>query len=116
MAGFARALRQGDRILVSGTTATHKEKLIGGTDPASQMHFCMDKIEGAIQSLGGRMEDVVRTRIYISDPEIWEPVARAHGQRFHHIQPTNTLVNAGLIGEGYLVEMEAEALVLETPD
>ena len=115
-AGFARALRQGDRILVSGTTATHRETLIGGTDPASQTHFCIDKIEGAIQSLGGRIEDVVRTRIYIADPEIWEPVTRAHGQRFRHIRPTNTLVRAGLIGEGYLVEIEAEALVLETPD
>ncbi len=115
-AGFARAVRQGNRILVSGTTATHKETLIGGTDPASQMHFCMDKIEGAIQSLGGQMEDVVRTRIYIADPEISEPVTRAHGQRFRHIRPTNTLVTAGLIGDGYLVEMEAEALVLETPD
>jgi len=114
-AGFARAVRQGNRILVSGTTATHKETLIGGTDPASQMHFCMDKIEGAIQSLGGQMEDVVRTRIYIADPEISEPVTRAHGQRFRHIRPTNTLVIAGLIGEGYLVEMEAEAVVLETP-
>ena len=76
----------------------------------------MDKIEGAIQSLGGQMEDVVRTRVYIADPEISAPVTRAHGQRFRHIRPTNTLVIAGLIGEGYLVEMEAEALVLETPD
>jgi len=115
-AGFARALRQGDRILVSGTTATHRDRLIGGTDPASQTHFCIDKIEGAIQSLGGRIEDVVRTRIYIADPELWEPVTRAHGQRFRHIQPTNTLVSVGLIGDGYLVEVEAEALVLEAPD
>ncbi|HIB08536.1 MAG TPA: aldo/keto reductase [Gemmatimonadetes bacterium] len=116
IAGFARAVRQGDRILVSGTTATHRDRLIGGSDPASQTHFCIDKIEGALQSLGGRLEDVVRSRIYIADPEIWEPVARAHGERFRHIQPTNTLVSVGLIGDGYLVEMEAEALVLEAPD
>jgi aryl-alcohol dehydrogenase-like predicted oxidoreductase/enamine deaminase RidA (YjgF/YER057c/UK114 family) len=111
IAGFARAVRKGDRILVSGTTATHGTRLIGGSDPASQMHYCIDKIEGAIQSLGGRLEDVVRTRVYIDDPEVWEPISRAHGERFGHIQPANTLVHAGLIGEGYLVEIEAEAIV-----
>jgi enamine deaminase RidA (YjgF/YER057c/UK114 family) len=54
---------------------------------------------------------VVRTRVYIDDPEVWEPISRAHGERFGHIQPANTLVHAGLIGEGYLVEIEAEAIV-----
>ncbi len=111
LAGFSRAVRKGDRIFVSGTTATHGDRLIGGTDPGSQAHFCIDKIEGAIQSLGGRLEDVVRTRIYINDPDVWEPVSRAHGARFRDIQPANTLVNAGLIGDGYLIEMEAEAIV-----
>ena len=71
----------------------------------------IDKIEGAIQSLGGKLEDVVRTRIYIQNMEDWEAVSRAHGQRFGHIQPANTLVRADIIGEGYLVEMEAEAEV-----
>ncbi len=111
VAGFSRAVRKGDRILVSGTTATHRDRLIGGSDAASQTHFVIDKIEGAILSLGGRLEDVVRTRIYIHDPAVWDPVARAHGARFSQIRPANTLVNAGLIGDGYLVEMEAEAIV-----
>jgi aryl-alcohol dehydrogenase-like predicted oxidoreductase/enamine deaminase RidA (YjgF/YER057c/UK114 family) len=111
LAGYSRAVRTGDRILVSGTTATHGDRLIGGTDAESQAHFCIDKIEGAIQSLGGRLEDVVRTRIYIHDPDLWEPVARAHRARFGAIRPANTLVHAGLIGEGYLVEIEAEAVV-----
>ncbi len=62
LAGFSRAVRVGDRILVSGTTATHRDRLVGGDDPASQAHFCIDKIEGALRSLGGRLEDVVRTR------------------------------------------------------
>ena len=53
----------------------------------------------------------MRTRIFIHDPAVWEPVSRAHGARFSQIRPANTLVNAGLIGEGYLVEMEAEAIV-----
>ena len=111
LAGFSRAVRKGKRILVSGTTATHKDRVIGGKDPAAQAHFVIDKIEGALQSLGGRLEDVVRTRIFISRMADWEPIARVHGERFGHIQPANTLVQAGLIGEAYLVEMEAEAIL-----
>lgn len=111
LAGFARAVRKGDRIFVSGTTATHGERLIGGEDAGSQAHFCLDKIEGAIQSLGGTLDDVVRTRIYVVDPNDAEAISRAHGERLGHIQPANTLVRAGLIGNGYLVEMEAEAVV-----
>ncbi|MED5420754.1 MAG: aldo/keto reductase [Pseudomonadota bacterium] len=109
IAGFSRAVSKGDRILVSGTTATHGERVIGGNDPAAQTHFVIDKIEGAIQSLGGRLEDVVRTRVYVSNADHWEPISRAHGQRFGNIQPANTLVQAGLIGSEYLVEVDAEA-------
>ena len=111
LAGFSRAVRKGRRILVSGTTATHGTRGIGGEDAAAQAHFCIDKIEGALQSLGGRLEDVVRTRVYIHREEDWEAVSRAHGRRFAHIRPANTLVRVGLIGEGYRVEMEAEAVV-----
>jgi aryl-alcohol dehydrogenase-like predicted oxidoreductase/enamine deaminase RidA (YjgF/YER057c/UK114 family) len=111
LAGFSRAVRKGSRILVSGTTATHGTRAIGGSDPAAQAHFCIDKIEGALISLGGTLEDVVRTRVYVHDAEDAEAVSRAHGRRFGHIQPANTLIQAGLIGEGYRVEMEAEAVV-----
>ena len=109
MAGYSRAVRKGDRIWVSGTTAAHGERLIGGKDPASQTHFIIDKIGGAIQSLGGTLANVVRTRVFISNIEQWEAVARAHGERFREILPANTLVQASLVGEKYLVEMEAEA-------
>ncbi len=111
LAGFSRAVRQGDRILVSGTTAAHGDKLIGGQDPSAQMHFVIDKIEGAIQSLGGNLQGVVRTRIYIKNLSDWETIARVHGERFREIQPANTMIKAELIGEDYLVEMEAEAIV-----
>jgi aryl-alcohol dehydrogenase-like predicted oxidoreductase/enamine deaminase RidA (YjgF/YER057c/UK114 family) len=110
-AGFSRAVRKGDRIFVSGTTATHGERLIGGADAESQAHFCLDKLEGAIQSLGGTLDDVVRTRIYVTEAHAADAVSRAHGARLGHIQPANTLVRAGIIGEGYLVEIEAEAVV-----
>lgn len=110
-AGFARAVRKGNRIFVSGTTATHRGRLIGGRSATSQAHFCIDKIEGAIRSLGGALEDVVRTRIYVADDAAAEAASRAHGARLGAVQPANTLVRAGLIGDGYLVEMEAEAIV-----
>ena len=109
LAGFSRAVRQGDQIVVSGTTATHGTRLIGGANAEAQTHFVIDKIEGALQSLGARLEDVIRTRIYINDHDDWESVSRAHGARFHHIGPANTLVQAGIIGAGYLIEMEVEA-------
>jgi aryl-alcohol dehydrogenase-like predicted oxidoreductase len=110
-AGYCRAVKDGNRIHVSGTTATHGPQLIGGQDPAAQTHFVIDKIEGAIESLGGSLKDVVRTRIFVHKLDDWEPVARAHGERFQAIKPANTLVEARLVGEGYLVEIEAEAVV-----
>lgn len=110
-AGYCRAVKEGNRIHVSGTTATHGNQIIGGKDPASQTHFVIDKIEGAITSLGGTLADVVRTRIFVNDIAQWEPVARAHGERFNGINPANTLVEAKLVGDGYLVEIEAEAVL-----
>jgi enamine deaminase RidA (YjgF/YER057c/UK114 family) len=85
--------------------------LIGGRDPAAHAHFAIDKIEGALQSLGATRADVVRTRVYVRNVEDWEAVARAHGARFGGIMPANTLVAARLIGEEYLVEIEADAEV-----
>ena len=111
LAGFSRAVKKGNKIVVSGTTATHGHEVIGGNDPISQTHFVIDKIEGALQSLGARLEDVVRTRIFIRNIDDWEPIARAHGARFKDIQPANTMVRADLIGDEYLVEMEAEAMI-----
>ena len=109
IAGYSRAVRKGNRILVSGTTASHLGRLIGGRDPAAQTHFIIDKIEGALQSLGASLADVVRTRVFIRDGVDWEPVARAHGLRFAEVLPANTLVRADTVGDDLLVEIEAEA-------
>jgi aryl-alcohol dehydrogenase-like predicted oxidoreductase/enamine deaminase RidA (YjgF/YER057c/UK114 family) len=109
--GYCRAIREGDRIRVSGTTASHGDRLIGGTDAAAQACFVLDKIEGALRSLGCGLEDVVRTRVFVADVDHWESVARAHGERFAHVRPVNTLVEARLVGPEYLVEIEAEAVV-----
>lgn len=111
VAGFARAVRHGQHIVVSGTTATLGDRVIGGQDAAAQTHFAIDKIEGALQSLGAALTDVVRTRLFVRHVRDWEPVARAHGERFGRIQPANTLVGAELIGDEYLVEVEADAIV-----
>jgi enamine deaminase RidA (YjgF/YER057c/UK114 family) len=109
--GYSRAVRVGTRIHVSGTTATGPDGLVAPGDPAGQTRFILDKIEKAISELGGRLEDVVRTRIYVQRIEDWQAVALVHGERFGHIQPANTLVEARLVGEEYLVEIEAEAEV-----
>ena len=112
VAGYARAVRVGDRILVSGTTATGPDgEVVGAGDPAAQARFVLDKIEAAVRQLGGRLADVVRTRVYVRRIEDWEAVARVHGDRFRDIRPANTLVQAALVGEAYLVEIEAEAVV-----
>lgn len=111
LAGYCRAIRIGDRILVSGTTATGPDGLVGSGDPAAQARYALDKIERAIEQLGGRLEHVVRTRVYVSDIAHWEAVARVHGERFAAIRPVNTLVEARLVGPEYLVEIEAEAVV-----
>ena len=112
MAGYSRAVRVGDRILVSGTTATDENgQLVGGDDPAAQARYALQKIERAIRALGGQLSDVVRTRVYVSKVENWEPVARVHGEFFREIRPVNTLIEARLVGPQYLVEIEAEAVV-----
>ncbi len=111
MAGYSRAVRVGDRILVAGTTASGPDGLVGGDDPAAQADFIIDKIQRAIEALGGRLEDVVRTRVFVSDIEHWEAVAQVHGRRFGHIRPVNTLVEARLVGPQFLVEIEVEAVV-----
>lgn len=111
LAGYSRAVRKGQHISVSGTTATYRDAVLGAGDPTAQTHFVIDKIEGALQSLGARLEDVVRTRIFVRNMDDWEPVARAHGQRFGEIRPANTLVQAALVGDDYLVEIDADAIV-----
>jgi aryl-alcohol dehydrogenase-like predicted oxidoreductase/enamine deaminase RidA (YjgF/YER057c/UK114 family) len=108
-AGFSRAIRTGDRILVSGTTATGPSgEVVAPGDAEAQAVFVLDKIAAAISSLGGRLEDVVRTRIHLSDPARWEEVSRVHARYFGAVRPANTLIGSGLVGP-YLVEIEAEA-------
>ncbi len=112
IAGYSRAVRIGDRILVSGTTATHGGGLpVCPDDPAGQATYILDKIAASLAALGASMEDVVRTRVYLADADDWEPVSRAHGRYFGAIRPANTLLEVGRLVGGYRVEIEAEAVV-----
>ncbi|MEP9399219.1 aldo/keto reductase [Mesorhizobium sp. KR2-14] len=112
IAGFSRAVRVKDVIRVSGTTATHgADRCVAPGDAGAQTTYILDKIAAAISALGGRIEDVTRTRIYIRDAAKWEPVSRAHGRVFGEVLPANTLIEAGDLVGDYEVEIEAEAIV-----
>lgn len=112
LAGFSRAVRIGDRILVSGTTATHGANVcVAPDDAGAQTVYILDKIAASLRALGGSLEDVVRTRVYLTDVRNWEAVSRAHGRVFGEIRPANTLLQIGELVGGYKVEIEAEAVV-----
>ena len=110
--GYSRAVRVGNRILVSGTTATHTDgSLVCPGDPGGQAVYILDKIAAAIEALGGTMDDVVQTRVWLRDAGHWEPVGRVHGRVFAAARPANTLLEVGRLVGDYLVEIEAEAVV-----
>jgi aryl-alcohol dehydrogenase-like predicted oxidoreductase/enamine deaminase RidA (YjgF/YER057c/UK114 family) len=112
IAGYSRAVRVRDTIHVSGTTATHgNNRCVAPGNAAAQATYILDKIAASITAAGGKIEDVIRTRVFLRKEEDCEAVSRAHGRVFGTIMPANTLLVAGgLIGD-YEVEIEAEALV-----
>lgn len=112
IAGYSRARREGDRILVSGTTATAgADRVVAQGDPAAQTTYILDKIIGAVTSLGGSVDDVVRTRIYLANIDHTLAVSKAHGRVFGTLKPANTLLAVDSLAGDYLVEIEAEAIV-----
>ena len=111
--GYSRAIRVGKIIHVSGTTATDSEgKLVGIGDPGKQTVQALNNIRAALESVGSKLEDVVRTRVYVTDISRWEEVGKAHGAVFKNIRPTTSLVEVKkLISPEILVEIEAEAIL-----
>lgn len=112
--GYCRAVRTGNIIRISGTTANSPVPSIsvtGGSSARSQTVAALDIITDALQALGGSLKDVVRTRIMVKNESDAEEVSRAHGWAFGcvGVRPANTFVTAGLIGSQFLVEVEAEA-------
>jgi enamine deaminase RidA (YjgF/YER057c/UK114 family) len=111
--GYSRAVRVGQHIAVTGTTALDEQgQLVGVGDPGAQAGRIFENIESALKKLGATRADVVRTRIYVTNIAQWEPIGRAHGRFFGDVRPATTLVQvAALIDPRMLVEIEADAIV-----
>lgn len=114
--GFCRATRVGNQIQIAGTAPIGAEGLtVGIGDPAAQARRCFDVIGAALRELGGSYEDVVRTRMFLTDIDDWEVIGRVHGDYFRDIQPVSTMVAvARLIDPDWRVEIEADALLAES--
>ena len=113
--GYCRAVRVGAHIAVSGTAPVDADgEVVGVGDAYAQARRCIEIIEGALNEAGAGLEDVVRTRMFVTDISQWEAIGKAHGEAFGSIRPATTMVEVrALIDPDMLVEIEADAIVTE---
>lgn len=113
LVGYSRAVRIGNQIAVSGTAPVGDNgETVAAGDPYAQTKRCIEIIEKALQEAGASLDDVVRTRIFVTDISHWEAIGRAHGEAFAEITPATAMVEvSGLIDPDMLVEIEADAVV-----
>jgi len=110
--GYSRAVRMGNIVEVAGTTATEGDEHIAVGDIYGQTKFILQKIEKALLQAGASLQEVVRTRIYVTDISQWQEVGRAHGEFFSQIKPVSTMVEVkALIHPDLLVEIEVTAIL-----
>lgn len=111
--GYSRAVKVGNIIEVSGTVALDgNDHLVGKDDPYAQTSFIIEKIRDILERAGGSLNDVVRTRMFVTDITRWEEYGKAHGKFFAEIKPCTTMVEVkALIAPEYLVEMEVTAML-----
>lgn len=112
--GYSRAIRIGDQVLVTGTTATDQQgEIVGVGDAYAQTVQVIRNIEKALNALGAELKHVVRTRMFVTDIARWEEFGRAHGEFFGDVRPCATMVEVRrLIDDRMLVEIEADAVIL----
>lgn len=112
--GYSRAVKLGNVVEVSGTTAVVDGKVIGIKEAYAQTKAVLQKIETALKQAGATMNDVVRTRMFVTDITRWEEYSRAHNEYFKDIKPTTSIIEVkALIDPDMLIEMEATAIISE---
>ncbi len=109
--GYSRAVRVGNQLWVSGTAPIMPEDADPPDNPYEQARVCLEIIERALGEAGGSLDDVVRTRIYVTDASFIDEVGRAHGEAFAKARPATTGIVAQLLDPRWLVEIEAEAIL-----
>ncbi|NDU85189.1 MAG: RidA family protein [Ferrovum sp.] len=111
--GYSRAVKVGNQVFVSGTTGTGTDgRLVGPTDPEAQTLQALENLKSALQKAGADLSHVVRTRMFVTQIDQWEQIARAHGRYFGDIRPATTLVEVKrLIDPEMLIEIEADAII-----